>query len=280
MSPRKIFSFLALAVVMIFALAGCSPALISASASPSGPLQPASSGGAQVKSDSSSSGIVAQTGPGAQSGTLTGGITVSGTGQVSGSPDIARVVVGVETQGSDIKQAVSDNNSRMSALLSSLKGAGISANDIQTMNYNVSVENPQGPGMPTDQTTKPAVIYHVSNQVQVTVRDLSKLSDILDQAVSTGANTIYGVNFDISDHSKLEDQARTQAVADAKARAEKLAQLEGVTLGSVIQVSEGSVNPGPMYAAADVQGEGGGGAPIEGGSIMVTVNVQVTYAIK
>ncbi len=279
MSPRKIISFLALAVVMIFARAGCSPALISAGATPN--LQAQQAGGVpKVSAASASSGLVAQTGPGAQTGSpAAGGITVSGSGQVAGSPDIARVVIGVETQGSDIKQAVSDNNSRMSALLSTLKGAGISANDIQTMNYNVSVENPQGPGMPTDQNSKPAVTYHVSNQVQVTVRDLGKLSDILDQAVSTGANTIYGVSFDISDHSKLEDQARAQAVADAKARAEKLAQLEGVALGSVIQVSEGSANPVPMYAAADVLGKGGG-APIEGGNIMVTVNVQVTYAIK
>ena len=279
MSHRKIFSFLALAAVLIFALAGCSPALISAGATPNLPAQQAG-GAPKISGASAPSGLVAQTGPTVQSGTPAGGITVSGTGQVSGSPDIARVVVGVETQGSDIKQAVSDNNTRMSALLSTLKGAGINANDIQTMNYSVNVENPQGPGMPVDQNTKPAVTYHVSNQVQVTVRDLSKLSDILDQAVSTGANTIYGVSFDISDRSKLEEQARTQAVADAKTRAEKLAQLEGVTLGSVISVSEGSAFPGPVYAAADVFGKGGGGAPIEGGSIMVTVNVQVMYAIK
>ncbi len=282
---RTNISFLVLAVVLILALAGCSPALVSVA--PNLPAKQASGSDAQVSGAIAGAkagaqpGLVAQTGQTAQASapTGTGGISVSGSGQVAGSPDIARIVVGVQTQGSDVKQAVSDNNKGMSALLNTLKGAGISDKDIQTMNYNVSVENPQNPGVVTGQSTKPEVTYHVSNQVQVTVRDLTKLSDILDQAVSSGANTIYGVSFDVSDPTKLEDQARTQAIADAKARAEKLAQLEGVTLGSVISVSEGSGNPGPIFAAASMLGKGGG-APIEGGSIMVTVNVQVTYAIK
>ncbi len=83
----------------------------------------------------------------------------------------------------------------------------------------------------------------------------------------------------MSNPTALEDQAREMAVADAKARAEKLAKLEGLTLGSVVRVDEGSVGPIPFASAAKDMAQGGG-APIESGSIQVSVNLQVTYAIK
>lgn len=169
----------------------------------------------------------------------------------------------------------------MNALLASLKAAGISDKDIQTTNYSVYIEGTQMPSEPTSgPTAQPALIYHVSNQVQVVVRDVSKLSDVLDESVSSGANSIYGVSFDVSDPTKLADQARTMAVADAKARAEKLAQLEGLSLGNVITVTEISNTGSPVYGGAALLGKGGGGAPVEGGSIQVSISVQVTYAIK
>jgi uncharacterized protein YggE len=264
MSLWKPISIIALVATLVLALAGCAPTLTGASLAPARAV------------------TVQQGGPTPQVTTQTsGGITVVGIGQASGSPDIARVVIGVETQDKDIKKAIADNNTQMTALLNSLKAAGIAAKDIQTMNYSVSVENPQVPMGQTGSTeTPPTVIYHVSNQVNVTVRDITKLSDVLDEAVTSGANTIYGVSFDVSDPVKLQDQARTQAVADAKARAEKLAQLEGLTLGNILTVSEVSASPIPLYAAEYAMGKGGGGAPIESGSIQVTVNLQVTYAIK
>jgi uncharacterized protein len=265
MSFWKPISFMALAAILILSLAGCSPALLGASVAPV-----------------LTTGSVQQGDPTQQVTTpVGGGITVAGTGQVAGSPDIAHIVIGIETQGKDVKKAIADNNTQMTALLTALKTAGIAAKDIQTMNYSVSVENPQVSAGQTGSTETPvAVIYHISNQVNVTVRDITKLSDVLDDAVSSGANSIYGVSFDVSDPSKLEDQARAKAVADAKSRAEKLAQLEGLTLGNVITVSETSANPIPLYANAYAMGKGGGGAPIESGSIMVTVTLQVTYAIK
>ncbi len=257
---RRYFSIAAAAAMLIVLLAGCGPALVGAGVAPSlAQAQPA-----------------AQTQPSALPADA--GITVMGTGQVSGTPDIARVTVGVETQNKDVKKAVADNNSKMTTLIAALKSTGIADKDIQTMNYSVYVENPQGQALPNDQGTPTNLIYHVTNQVQITVRDTTKLSSVLDEAVTSGANSIYGVSFDVADPTKLADQAREIAVADAKARAEKLAKLEGVTLGSVIHVEETSANPGPVFAA---KAEGlGGGAPIESGSIQITVNLQVTYAIK
>jgi uncharacterized protein YggE len=98
--------------------------------------------------------------------------------------------------------------------------------------------------------------------------------------VSAGANTIYGVNFEVSDPSQLEAAAREKAIADAKARAESLAQLSGVSLGEVLTVSEVIGAPGPIVERAAVGMGGGGGTPIQPGETQVNVSVQVTYAIK
>ncbi len=281
MSLRKPVFYMALLAIFVLVLSGCSAAVPAAFSGAS----------AQLAVPAAAAAVLPQAGaqqalPPAQTTTTpaSGGISVVGIGQVSGAPDIARVTIGVQTQGADIKAAVAQNNTDMTALVATLKAAGIAEKDIQTSNYSVSAETPpvpvEAPGTSKSGTSAAAAVtYHVANQVQVTVRDLTKLSDILDKSVDSGANSIYGVSFDLSDTSKLEDQARAAAVADAKSRAEKLAQLEGVTLGSVLQVSEVSSMPGPiMYASA--YGKGGGGVPIENGSIQVTINLQVTYAIK
>ncbi len=180
MSLRKSFSFMAAAAMLALILAGCAPALVGASA-------------ASVLPQSAKNAAVAQAQPTAQPGQAAlpadAGITVTGVGQVNGTPDIARVVVGVESQDKDVKLAVNDNNTKMTALIAGLKSGGINAKDIQTMNYSVYVENPQPGNLAPDQTTQATpsnLIYHVTNQVQITVRDITKLSGVLEQSVELG----------------------------------------------------------------------------------------------
>ena len=121
----------------------------------------------------------------------------------------------------------------------------------------------------------------MNNQVDVTVRDVSKLGDILDKAVASGANSIYGVSFSVDDTSKLEADARSRAITDAKARAASLAQLAGVNLGDVVSISEVIGGTGPIFSPASAaMGLGGGGAPIQPGELSVDMSVQVTFAIK
>jgi uncharacterized protein YggE len=217
----------------------------------------------------------------AQAGTATErGITVVGVGTANGTPDVAHITVGIETQGTSVQQAVDDNKTKMTALLSAIKALTIADKDIQTTNYSVysqrdSVPNPAGNG------DNGPLTYHVSNQVDVTVRDVSKLGDVLDKVVAAGANNIYGVNFSVDDPSKLQADARTKAFADAKARAQSLAQLAGVSLGDVVTVSEfGSGSSPIMDMKSAAMGLGGGGAPIQPGALEVSMNVQVTFAIK
>jgi uncharacterized protein YggE len=166
----------------------------------------------------------------------------------------------------------------MTRLLDTLKELGIADKDIQTTNYGVYTQQqsvPDGKGMgPTT--------YHVNNQVNVTVRDVNTLGDVLDKVVAAGANNIYGVNFSVADTSKLQADARAKAFADAKERAESLAKLAGVTLGDVVSVSE-VIGSNPIYEGARMAaatGLGGGGAPIQPGELEVNMSVQVTFAIK
>jgi uncharacterized protein YggE len=204
-------------------------------------------------------------------------ITVLGIGKVTGQPDIAHVTVGIETQASSLQQAVDDNKAKMNNLLDTLKKLGLADKDIRTSNYSVYTERMPAPASGAEVNTD-QMIYHVTNQVDVTVRDVNQIGEVLDKAVAAGANNIYGVNFNVEDTAKLEADARAKAVADAKARAAELAQLNGVQLGEVLTVSEvvgGSAYP--MYR--DAVGMGGG-TPVQPGELEMSMSIQITYAVK
>lgn len=204
-------------------------------------------------------------------------ITVVGTGQASGAPDVATVNIGIDTQSASVQQAVSDNRTRMNALLEALKGQGVADNDIQTSNYSVFTEQQPSPSGTTP--TTPTLTYRVSNQVNVTVRDVSKLGDVLDTVVGAGANNIYGVSFSVADASTLQGDARAKAMADAKARAQSLATLAGVNLGDVVSVSEVVNGATPMYRT-EAAASGSGGTPIQPGTLDISMSVQVSYEIR
>ena len=261
MSSRRMFYSVALIAAVLAFAAGCTVASTPAVSAVGGPVvnQPA----------------MAQPAP------STGrGITVVGIGKASGTPDVAQVNVGVETEAASVQQAVADNKAKMTQLLDALKALGIAGKDIQTSNYGVFTERQPVPA-PETKSSEGAPTYHVNNQVSVTVRDVNKLGDVLDKAVAAGANNIYGVSFSVADTSKLEADARARAIADAKARADSLAKLTGVTLGEVVSVSEVIGGQGPVFdRVATAMGSGGGGAPIQPGELEVNMSVQVMFAIK
>ena len=116
--------------------------------------------------------------------------------------------------------------------------------------------------------------------VSVTIRDMTKVGDVIDTAVKAGANNVWGINFALDDTKGLEAQARESAVKDARARAESLAGLTNVQVGDVMAVSEVIGNqPIPMFSAAEGKGAGGG-TPAEPGEVTFTLQIQVVYGIK
>jgi uncharacterized protein YggE len=209
-------------------------------------------------------------------------ITVVGRGEVKVKPEVATTTVGVEALAPTVDAAMEDAQARMDAVLAALKKLGIAEKDIQTSNFSINFERTQTsvPESTKTESTQPAGFYRVSNMVSITIRDLEQVAAVLDAAVKAGANNVWGITFGLDDTDALEVQAREAAVEDARARAESLAKLTGVTVGDVIAVSEVIGNaPGVMYSAAEGRG-GGGGTPVEPGEVSFTTQIQIVYAIK
>lgn len=207
-------------------------------------------------------------------------ITVVGEGKTNIKPDIARVNIGVETVKSTVLEASTENKATVEAVVAAFKAAGIEDADIQTSSYSVYAERfgSDGPLAETD------IRYHVSNNVNVKIRDLESVGTLLDAAIEAGANNIYGVEFALDDPTEAQSQARAKAVERAQAKAEELAGLTGVTLGNIVGVSEiigmGGGFYNGMVSASSYMGMGGGaGTPVSPGELEVTYQIQISYAI-
>lgn len=206
-------------------------------------------------------------------------ITVTGSGQASGTPDIADINMGVRTISEDVAAAFDQNSAQVQGVINTLTNLGVAQEDIRTTSIYTSFrENfPPSPDQPAPPRT-----YEVTNDLRVTLRDTNRIGEIIAAAVDAGANNVYGLNFRFSNQDALEQQARTEAMNNARARAEELAAIAGVSVGDIVVITEGGGGFGPMpFAAAGGfgGGGGGGGAPIEAGQLTVSVQVQVTYRI-
>lgn len=209
------------------------------------------------------------------------GLSVNGHAEVSLAPDIAYVTIGVHTQASDVSQAVSQNADQVASVMEALAALGVAQEDMQTSNFNLYTGDTYDPatGLPSGEKT-----YTVDNNVNVTVRDLANMGSLLDEAISAGANSIWGVTFDVDDKEAAQTQARDMAMQNAVSEAQGLAQVAGVSLGNVLSISyvQGSSYYPPYYG----MGMGGGGAAeaastsIVPGLITVSADVNVTYALQ
>ena len=207
-------------------------------------------------------------------------VTVSGEGIVYASPDVAYLEIGVQTVDTDLSKAFSQTGDTISKVLKALKDLGIDDKDIQTSGVNVSPQNQyDNNGNPTGSPT-----YTVSNTVEVTIRKIDQVEAVLTSSIAAGANSINSLSFGIQDTSALEAQARTQAVAQAKDRAQQLTSALGVTLGKPITISEipQSSGPVPFNFRANVAAlpATGGGQPVSQGQLSVTIDVQITFGIS
>jgi uncharacterized protein YggE len=200
-------------------------------------------------------------------------ITVVGTGEVKATPDQATVQIGVQTEGATSSEAMAANNTQMAALIEQIKQLGIAEKDIQTSNFSIS---------PTYGTDGRAVTgYQVNNMVAVTIRNIAQTGDLLDKVVKAGANSVWGINFGISDPNTLQASARDAAIADARTRAEAMAKAAQGTVGQVLTITEsiGSV-PQPLVMRADTKVEAADAVPIATGEQVVSAQVQITFELR
>ena len=202
-------------------------------------------------------------------------ISVTGEATVSVPPDLAQIDAGVTSEAKTAREASETNNAAMGKVLLALKGAGIEEKDFQTSRLSLqpqSAPNPSRPG--------PSAIvgYRASNRVTIRLRDVTKVASVIDTLVGAGANDIGGINFTVSQASKLLDEAREQAIADARRKAEIYAKATGVTLGAPLSISEeGAAAPITLRRMATGMAES---APVARGEETLHLTVGVSWAIK
>ena len=121
--------------------------------------------------------------------------------------------------------------------------------------------------------------FWVSNTVEMTLRDLGQVGQMLQVAVDSGANTIYGLQFTVADPDSVEDLARTKAVEDARRRADTLAEAAGVQVGDVVSMRESSINV-PSFFRGGADSDASSAVPIEPGSVDVSATVEVVFSIR
>lgn len=211
-----------------------------------------------------------------------GTISVVGHGEVSAAPDTAFVTSGVTTQGATAREALDANSAAMSELIQTLKDAGIAERDIQTSGFSVNPNYVYSDARDENGYQLPPKIsgYQVMNTVTVRVRALDTLGGVLDKAVTVGANTINGVSFSVADPADLLDQARADALADARRKAEVYEKSGLFELGDLHQISETTNygQPVPM-AEAMMFDRAASAVPVATGELVYSIDVQVTWEI-
>lgn len=202
-------------------------------------------------------------------------IIVTGEGEVLGKPDQARIAAAVVNQAPTADAAAQENATAMNRALSAVAALGIPPNKIQTSNYSILPQYSNA----TIANNRNITGYQVTNELTITVDDLSKLGSISDTLVRNGANQLGRVDFTIADPKPLTERARTAAVNDAKAKAQTLATAAGVRLGPLLSIQEGPgvFRPTPFAAPRALEAAS---TPIAIGEQPIIVAVTLTYAIQ
>jgi uncharacterized protein YggE len=233
------------------------------------------------------------------------GIWVSGEGDVPVTPNIAILNLGVTAQASTVADAQSQAVAAMNKVMSALTSNGVDQKDIQTQYFSIQqVTNPIPPiptpylppetsngsssgasiAMPIEPPVQPTTGYEVTNMVTVKIRAIDNTGAIIDAAVAAGGDllTIDGVTFSVDQPDQYYAQARELAMNDAKAKANQLAELAGVTLGNATYISESSSTPilYPPQAFSTQAVTSSATTPINPGQTDIIVDVQVAYAIQ
>jgi hypothetical protein len=206
------------------------------------------------------------------------GIWVSGEGKVTVTPDIATLSLGISAQAASVAEAQSQAAEAMNKVMAALTDNGVAKKDIQTRYFRIDQVTRWD-----DETNEEVVIgYRVTNMVTAKIREIDKIGPIIDAVAAAGGDftRINSIGFSVDDPSPYYDEARQKAIADARAKAEQLAELSEVKLGKPTYISEGTIYLPVIYkeAAAPVPAPAPT-TPISPGEIELTLNVQVAYAI-
>lgn len=214
-------------------------------------------------------------------------VSFSGEGKVLAKPDIAVISLSIVTQALTSKEAQDNNSAKSKAVVNFLKKQDVAEKDIKTTGYNIypqyTYPRPQSGAsylMPIDGGPKISG-YQVVESLEVKMRDLTKVSQILDGVVAAGANQVGQLTYQIDNPEKIKDEARAKAIADAKSKAKSLESQIGIKLGKIVNFSEGfNGYPIPIMLESRVVGKDLGGPSVPSGENEIMVSVTLTYQIK
>jgi uncharacterized protein YggE len=208
---------------------------------------------------------------GASSGSPAHTVTVAGTATIKSAPDEALVSLGVLTNATTADGALQQNAARMTHVLGVLGGSGINKSDIATTDVSLYPNyNSDGSGVSG---------YQASNNVDVTVRDMSRVGKVIDTAVNAGANLTGGIEFRVSDQNQGLNDALAAAVKDSRAKAEVLAGAGGAQLGSVVSIDETTAAPQPPERYFPTASAASVSTPIKAPTLRTQISVTVVWAL-
>lgn len=206
-------------------------------------------------------------------------LMLSADGVVTAAPDMAYITAGVVAEAQTASAAMTGQAERMTAVLEALRAAGVADVDIQTTSLELT---PIYPPYDYERNRQEMTItgYRAANRVTVTARDLETLGPTLDALVAAGANDISNISFDIAETDALYDEARRQAVAKVRARAELYADAAGVELGRILELSEsGGFQPMPEFAMARMAADVAPSTPVAAGQLTLQITVSASFEI-
>ena len=210
-------------------------------------------------------------------------IIVSGEGEASAEPDMAMVSLTVLREAATAREALNANTKAMADVLKAMKTAGVTDRDLQTSGFSIQPKYIYADPNKGEDFAPKITGYSVINTLGVRIRDLSKVGEILDQAVTLGVNQGGDVQFVKDNSSAVLVEARKKAVEDAVSKAKTITSTAGVSIGRILEMSEQSSQPGPipmMRAEMDMSKSAGDAVPIATGENSYRVTVNVTFEIK
>jgi uncharacterized protein len=229
---------------------------------------------------------------------------VSGEGKISAIPDMAVVTVGVQSSAATVQEAQDALNVNINKISAAIKQLGVDPKDIQTTNYTINPRyderSPVGKTAPAVAPARPGIGvaestvatnpvnprisgYDASSHLIIKIRDINNANKVIDSATAAGANQVGGISFDFADKSKLEDEAREKAVAEAKKKASQASRIAGFNLGKIINYNENFGGVMPMaYGSRETMmaKDQAGTTQVEPGSSEVTVYVTLSYELR
>ena len=212
-------------------------------------------------------------------------ITVSATGEVYTKPDLALTTFSVVTEAKTVEDAMKENTEKMNEVIESVKSEGVESKDLKTTTFSIRpryewYENEKSLYYPEGERV--LVGYEIQQSLQVKIREMDNIGSILEGATSKGANEVGNLQFTVEDEDRAKEEARNDAIKEAKEKAQSIASQLGVKLIKIISFNEGSSSP-RYYGIESAMGVGDSSVSvpqIETGENKITVSVSITYEIN